>query len=444
MANNRWLSKAAPVKQVDTVTIALTWAQGDTITLTIDGVDFIVTIGTLVTTTQVATTLKQAFNGETLTDTAASYSVTGGAITLPHFRDITASASSSVVTFTQSTASYALFPGKPWTMTAVESTVGNGTATLANATTPISKYHANNVDNFSNAAAFANNDVAIFDSGAGDCLYQLSTGVQPATFIHSKGFTGKIGLAPFNADNQGYTHREYRTRYLTFTNNSVTTTANYAQGEGSGSGRIYIDHGAGRWDHYCWNQLTRENSNIPAICLKGTHVSSTLTNLNSDVGYAFFSDESGHLASVRNGNGKNSQAKTILGSGVDLGDATIVCDGGTLEINSTTTTSSSIVVNGGTLIVNAGNHLTITVNAGTVLYRSPGSTLATLVIGPEGEFVKDMPGNVAITNAVQMHKGAKIRAADGNITLNAGVKLNYCRPADVTLDLGPNWTYSLA
>ena len=46
MANNRWLSKAAPVKQVTTVTIANTWATSDTITLTIDSVDFIVTIGT--------------------------------------------------------------------------------------------------------------------------------------------------------------------------------------------------------------------------------------------------------------------------------------------------------------------------------------------------------------------------------------------------------------
>lgn len=120
------------VSEVNTVTIALTWAQNDIINLRINGRQIVVTVGTLITTAQVATTLKQAWNGEAFTDGAASVSPTGGGPVMPDHSQLTATVSGSVVTLTADSI------GVRWNenavMVAAETTAGNGTATLANAT----------------------------------------------------------------------------------------------------------------------------------------------------------------------------------------------------------------------------------------------------------------------------------------------------------------------
>lgn len=449
MADNRWLGKAAGVKQVDTVTIANNWATNDTITLTIDGVDFIVTIGSVTTTTGVATTLKQAFMNETLTDTTAAVNVVGGATVLPQFADITASVTGSVVTFTQNSASYTDKPGKPWTMTCTESTAGTGTATLANVTTPTGKHHANNADNWSNGAVPVDDDVVIFDSGAVDCLYALSLACQPASVVITRGFTGKIGLAPINSDTSGKPYREYRTRYLTFDDNSVNTSYLIGQGDGQGSTRINIDHGAGQATITVYGLTGRDSAspNVPPVCMKGSHTATSLINLGGDVGYCHFTDEAGHLASIYNGYGGTgpSQNKTVIGTDVNLGDAVIVCNGGNLETNSATSTSSSIVVNGGEMVAVVGGQLTVTVNKpGVYKHRAAGTTIGTITVSTEGKFVKETPGTLTVTNPVQLHKNAEFLAPDGNVTLSGGIKLNHCRWGDVKVDVGTNKTYSLS
>jgi hypothetical protein len=103
MATLRWKPASLNKKQTYTITVANTWAQNDTATITIDNVAFIVTIGTLVTTAQVATTIQQALSGTTLTDTSASCTIAvadGGAALIPQFSEFTATVSSSVVTLT--------------------------------------------------------------------------------------------------------------------------------------------------------------------------------------------------------------------------------------------------------------------------------------------------------------------------------------------------------
>src|SRR3972149_4873907 len=103
MANKRWLGRAGAVAEVNTITIALTWAAGDTITVTINAKDLLVTIGTLVTTAQVATTLKQAWEGETFTDTTATVRPAGGGPDFTEYAEITATVSGSVGTLTGDT-----------------------------------------------------------------------------------------------------------------------------------------------------------------------------------------------------------------------------------------------------------------------------------------------------------------------------------------------------
>ena len=69
MADNRWEPKAGAVAQVDTVTIGGTYVTGDTVTVTINSKDLVVTINeTSPSTTTVALAVKEAWNNDTFTD----------------------------------------------------------------------------------------------------------------------------------------------------------------------------------------------------------------------------------------------------------------------------------------------------------------------------------------------------------------------------------------
>jgi hypothetical protein len=127
-----WDSVAAAVAEVNTITVANTWAQNDTCTITIHGVTLVVTVGTLVTTAQVATTIQEAWEGATLTDGSASVAPTGGGPVLRDHGNLTATVSGSVVTLTADRAGERFNTNSAMTVT--ESTAGDGTATLANST----------------------------------------------------------------------------------------------------------------------------------------------------------------------------------------------------------------------------------------------------------------------------------------------------------------------
>ncbi|WP_460997028.1 hypothetical protein, partial [Staphylococcus aureus] len=61
MALRTLINNAVDTKDAWTGTVADTWAAGDTATCSTNGKSLVVTIGSLVTPTQVATTIKEAF-----------------------------------------------------------------------------------------------------------------------------------------------------------------------------------------------------------------------------------------------------------------------------------------------------------------------------------------------------------------------------------------------
>ena len=134
MANRRWLGKAKNVRQKDTITVALVWGTSDTVTITINGQDLVITIGANTTTAQVATTIKEAINGSTLTDTTASASPSiadGGGQGIAEFLEISASIDSATPSVVDIEGGQTGNADKPFTMTVTESTAGTGTATEA-------------------------------------------------------------------------------------------------------------------------------------------------------------------------------------------------------------------------------------------------------------------------------------------------------------------------
>lgn len=441
MSVPKWRGSAIDVRQVATITIANTWTAADTITVTIDNLDFVVTIGSLVTTTQVATTLYQALTGTTFTDTTASCVPSiaqGGAPIIGNFAEVTATnPSAGVVSLT---TNQTLRVGKPVTITVTESTASTGTATYAVTIVPHGRNEADNQDNYDTNAVPVDNDTVVFDAGDVDFLYDLTFNAQFATIIKTMGYTGKVGLAEINTDNTaiGKSYREYRGKYLVTDDNTVTTTANLETGTGQGSGRFRWNAGAGAAVVNVFGRGTRELAGIPCILWLGTNAANVVNNIAGDLGIAFYPGETSTVATLRNGDGPSSQAETYCGTGCTL--TTVICNGGKLYTTSAITTAT---LNGG-----EWKHDTGTVTAANVLGGSwnhlGGATITTLTVGSGGKFdASKGTATFAITNTVQLYKGSEFYDPQGR-SGNVVFKLNNCTLNDVKVTLAPNKTYSLS
>lgn len=212
MATTYWTGNAHSVKQIDTVTVANTWAAADTVTLTINGKDLVITCGSTTTTTAtVATAIKEAWMSSTRLDgSSASSNATSnfGGQEFGEFREVTASVSGSVVTLIGNEA------GKPFTLTVTESTAGSGTATKATSTAATGKHHWDNGDNWTGGSAPANDDTVVFKDSNVSCLYGLPNGSKEVTIQQWMSYTGEVGLPAINVDDASYPYYEYRQRYV--------------------------------------------------------------------------------------------------------------------------------------------------------------------------------------------------------------------------------------
>jgi hypothetical protein len=443
MATLRWKPASLNRRQTYTITVANTWTAADTVTITIDNVAFIITIGTLITTAQVATTIQQALSGTTFTDTTATCTVgiaDSGASSIPQFSEFTATVSSSVVTLTgNGTGSLA---GKPFTVTVTESTSSTGTATGAAGITATSQYHASEVDNWGNAVP-ADNDTVVWDEGTLDTRYDLNTYAsgattcQPAVITKTKKYTGNVGLAETNTDSSSKPYPEYRTpKYFTTDDNSVNMAVNLETGEGPGSGRFKLDAGAGQMTVSVFGRGSRAETGIPCILLKGSHASNVVRNIAGDIGIAYFSGETAVVATLTTGDGPQSSAYTICGAGVTL--TTVTLNGGTKETASAITTANH---NSGNWLHSAGTVTTLHNNGG-VFYPTGALTITTLNLYGTIDLTKGH-GTVTVTNTIQVYKGAKIIDPQGRMG-NFVYKLNGCGPDDVTIITPFGKTFTLS
>lgn len=438
MAVRRWLGTAKNVTEIKTITIANTWATGDTLTVTINNIEATITIGSLTSTSQVATTLYQAWTGTTLTDTTASCTPTiadGGFASIPEFYELNPAApSAAVVTFTNRVS------GRPTTWTVTESTVGSGTATGATSTTATGKNFFSNQDNWSGNTVPTNNDDIVFDSGDVDVLYDLTPGIQPASVTVGAGYTGNLGLSAVNSSDTARTYYEYRTLYLTFSNNSVTCTYNIGQGEGQLSRRINIDAGAGQSTVVVHNTGSRLDVAFPTMLFKGTHSSNTFTIFRGDAGIAFIAGETASIATLRCGSDAGEQVKCVCGSGVTL-TTVLTAGNGAIELNSNCTT---LTMTGSTVTYYAGAPATATIWAGTLKYRSTSTIGTAVTVGGKGIFDRSGETRTAIiTPKVNLYSGASFLDPNMTLTLTGGWQFVGCKDEDVKVDFGYNRSYTV-
>lgn len=434
MATRRWIGAAADVKQVDTLAVTGTWAANDTLTLTINNVTFTLTALASVTTAQVATALKQAFNGEALTDsTSFSYSPSYASL-VGVFADMEASVSSSTVTFTGKVA------GNYIGMTASEGAASGG-ITFTNVTTATGKNWFSNQDNWSGNTVPVDGDDIVFDSGSVDCTDGLSPAIQPGSLTITLGYTGKIGRAEVNVPtNASLQYPEYRTKYLTFDDNTATNTVSIGTGTGQGSGRIRLDFGAGRITATVHGTGTRSVTSEPAVTIKGTHASNTLSVLEGDVGIAVTAGDSTTVATLRCGSNSQSSARVYAGSDSTL--TTIIVSGGEASIYASSTTTK---IYGGTVNQKDGVPATVQVWGGVYNWNSTGTIGTECTVGSSGKLDRSGDNRSAtITPVVQLHKDAQFLDPNSSITFTAGFKCNGCKLSECKVDVGSGRTLTVS
>lgn len=441
MATRRWLGRAIPVKQVDTVTIANTWGAGDDILLTINGKTIMVTIGTLTTTSQVATTLKQAWNGETFTDTTAAVDVipagsSFGSV-VGEFAEITATVSSAVVTLTADVA------GRPFTLVVTEDTAGDGTATEATPTAATGPNFWDNVDNWTDDTVPVDGDTVVFDHGDIDLLYNLTTGIEPAVLLITQGYTGKIGNAEVNTDqaDPDLHYDEYRGKYLDLENDAGTAACavTIGDGVGQGSGRIKLDFAdCATVTVNVRNSGQRVEDSVPSILIINTATSLIANIQKGDVGFAFFDGEAAHIATLKVGylDNQDADVSLVLGDGADTGDASIEISGGNVFLESATGTGA-IDVNGGTLNILAGAHADIDLERGTLVYRGTG-TVTALKMGDGAIVDFSQDERTRTVSACDVYGKVQILDPNNTVTWSAGIDFNHSNPKDSVIDVGFN------
>lgn len=421
MATVRWRGDAQGVFQVTTITVAGTWAGAETVTLTINGKDLELTVGTDTTTAQIATALKEMFNGDTQTGTGDhTFSETGDDV--PEFDAITATVSGSVVTLTADDA------GVPFTLTASETST-SGTLTVATPTAATGPNHWNNAENWDTGAVPVSTDDVYFENSDVDVLYGLDQNAVTLTSLNiAASYTGKIGLPDWNAGGWW----EYLDKYLKIS----ATTLKVGYGLGGGSPRLKINVGTAACTATVEGTGSPAEQTLPALLLVGTNVGNVLNVSKGSVGVAWEAGQTSTVATIR-ASYQASPATDVtlrLGSGCTL--TTVNLTGGDVEVNSAFTTLN---MTGGSLTIKgSGAITTLNVDGGTVHDQGTG-TKTTVNLGKATiDRSQTMLGNTW-TNT-NLYAGATLEDPFETITFTNPFALKRCGLKDVTLDLGTDFS----
>lgn len=442
MATKVLVSEAAPIAQSDAIVINNTWATSDTFQIVSPlNRSFTVTIGSLTTTAQVATTIKEAFNGETLTDTSASVDVNPQ--DYGEFAELVASVSGSTVTIT----TIASLRGWPFTISPFATTAGSGGFTH----TPTSGTHPGNVtdaENWDTATVPANGDDLIFDERGGDLLFNLANvSVLPATLTFDSSWAGRGGLPPINTNISGKPYLEYRNRWVQW-GNSGSMVVVIGEGNGIGTSELWLDVSATELTAHIFRTGPRLNANIPSVVLGGSDPNNKLYLHRGDVGAGLFG-KACKLETIRVYYVSNPAADAILECGDSFSSGTTPdwkAFGGRVTLDGTITSGdfqaigAEATIRGGAftnLLVGRNDKTQID---GLIRYNGTDNitTVEELAYG-----VVNFNGNPAtktVTN-YKMHKHSKYVDNLGVVTLTNGIVPQGCSINEVEIHrpIGEAW-----
>jgi hypothetical protein len=286
-ANVTWIGNAHDVKQISTITVASTWLDTETATLTINGKDLVLTLVGNEATTAVATALKEMWMASTRLDGTASTDATSnaGGQQFGEFSEVTATVSGSVVTLTANRA------GVPFTVTVAESSA-SGTLTLATPQAATGKMFWSNGDNWSGGSAPSSDDVVMLMQSDVPIRYGLPNGSLEVTFNHYMTYTGEVGLPVINITDPAKPYYEYRQRFVRLDDAGTGTNIAHRWGigktlspNGGGSPLINVRHTTVKNSHVVYDTGKPLTSRLgtKALNIVSSTNTSTLNIVNGSV-----------------------------------------------------------------------------------------------------------------------------------------------------------------
>jgi len=401
MANRTWIGNAGALYEKYTQVIGGTWLAGDLMAYTIGTKTITITLGSTVTTTQIATEIASAWNGTPALGTAYSVTQTGNLV--PEFNEITATISGSTLTFTHDTI------GQTFAMSRAI-TSASGTGSLTNTVDGTGVNDVANTANFSEASALANTNDFYLDRPVSLLLGLAQSAVTLNSWTVGERFTSAayVGL-PFRRST-GY--EEYRTTYFAI----GCTTFNYY----GTSGLFKWDAGSVQTAATLWTGGTSADTGRSAFQFIGTHASNTMTIFGGDVGIAANTGEVATVATL-----KQTGGTVNCGPGATL--TTVTKTNGTLTVNSSTTT---LLSQDGTTNIKGGTHTALTVGGGTC--NVTGSSVLTTLRIQDGTVSTGV--NVTATT---------IDKSTGTLTINHGCTTLTSDSGDTTANSGSFTTVNI-
>ena len=356
-----FVGRAAPIKQVDTITLGGTWSAGEKITIT---------LGTIqISHTVVAGATATSDIIDALALVHEEYRLLYGQVYETVFES-----ADPVITISSYT------PGYGYTI-AVTEDAASGTATLSNVTTATGPGYLDNEDNYLEGSVPSSSDIVIFENGSQDVWGGLDS-IDTYDIIHRATHTGKIGLPAINRWNPSLPYPEYRDRYLERTN------TNDIYGEGSGD-------------------------SLPFLAL----------DLQTDGGtYEITTDTSDGITIEINDSDGGSNACSIT---INRGNAKLTgIDTSTITLNNTgfvevfQSPDNTINNRGSTLTINDSTGLSFTQTAGTTLTK--GTT--TITTGPaiSGGTFTHMAGTLSGNMTLS---GTAVFVVGSSFTISNAIKL---------------------
>lgn len=439
MATTNWIGNANATKQIDTITVAGTWAAADTVTLTINNKGLVVTIGADTTTAQVAQAIRDAWNATSRLDSEGATDATSnfGGQECGEFAEVTASIDADATSVVLLTANRA---GVPFTLSVTEATAGSGTATEATAQAATGPWHWNSADNWSGGSTPVSDDVVVFRDSDVSCLYGLPNSSLEVTFNVYQSFTGSIGLPVVNRQNQSKPYSEYRQRYVRLNDAGTGTDIAHRFGlgqSGAGSPLINLKHTTVKCSPVIFNTGTPQIPGTKALNICCTVNTSTINILAGSVD---FSSQDGGTAAFVGVSQTGGDSQAI--NGIHTSSAVVNISGGTALISGAGAIGT-IGVQGGTLRLEnqSGTITTLSVFAGgTVDYASP-ATITTL--GVWGTFdARSGAGAFTVTNGT-LYPGARFFDPFRRMAIGSAFAITFNPSADLLFGAGGQANFTI-
>lgn len=384
MAVKRWIGGAVAVADVWTITVANTWASGDTVTISVGNKDLVITLGASASTlvADIATQIANAINAADNTTAGTGFTWSHGGQQFREFTEFSAAAVGAVVTITALTA------GVPIGLVVTEVTAGDGTATEANTVPATGPNHLDNADNWLGGSLPVDNDDVYFDTGNVSVFYGLTYFRANAIDVNmyvTNDWLGQLGLGPVRTNDAG-DYGEYRQRYFQVRGTAKVLQVLPGVNGSTSQGSLYID--LQDQASCAVSILARRGqvATVPSVFLAGSSTSSAMSSETVITAGTVSIEPDDAPTTAGNefwpsdltiGTGASGSTDCI----VYIGAKTRLAEGITLTVNGGTVVSYSptlegaeeidVVVNGGSLELAAqGDEHIVTVAPGATLFLS--------------------------------------------------------------------------